>query len=315
MLTLKSNRLLIGAMCACLVFCLLLALNWIPELRGDFGWRWPYAMPDWARLLPLILTVAVYVIGAVCIRSTRLLLAWCFLGAVGIPLASLYLLGDPLYLLAPRTLSGQATGPHMAGVEIKDLAFTASHWPEIMPTYYQPRVHPMMSVHIALSPPGLPIFYYFLNRLFDHLPTLSDLLGMPLRYFQCQDYAIMAYSNAALAIAWFGILMPIWPCLAVFPLYRAAGGGNPGRLAAMWWPLVPSLAMFTPVWNTFYPFLALGAFLALRAGLCGLESPPPRRFKTFAYLVLSGAFLSFATFANVSIIPFIGFLGFYTLLI
>src|SRR5262245_30285888 len=108
MLIPKANRLLIGAMCACLLFCLILALNWVAELRGDFGWRWPYAVPDWARLVPLILTVIAYVIGVLRIQNTRLLLAWCFLGAIAIPLASLFLLGNPLYLLATRTLSGQA---------------------------------------------------------------------------------------------------------------------------------------------------------------------------------------------------------------
>src|SRR5258708_6016841 len=73
--------------------------------------------------------------------------------------------------------------------------------------------------------------------------------------------------------------------------------------------------MFAPVWNTLYPLLALGAFLALRAALCRLESTTPCQVKPFAYPVLSGIFLSFATFFNVSIIPFIGFLGFYTLII
>ncbi len=48
-------------------------------------------------------------------------LAWGFAGAVFLPLACLYTLGDPLYLLATRTLSGLATGPHLAETEIVDL--------------------------------------------------------------------------------------------------------------------------------------------------------------------------------------------------
>src|SRR5258708_16134079 len=152
----KSSRLLVAAMLACVAFCVILALDWLTGLRGDLGWRWPYEVPDLARLIPAIVTVTIYVIGVSRIRNTRLLLLWCFFGAIAIPVACLFLLGDPYYLLATRTLSGQTTGAHMAGVEIvqRGLAKTAQSWPAIMPTYYEPGYHPVMSVRVALGPPG-----------------------------------------------------------------------------------------------------------------------------------------------------------------
>src|SRR5258707_2285306 len=185
----KSSRLLTAAMLACVAFCVILALDWLPSLRGDFGWRWPYEVPDLARLLPAIVTVAIYVIGVSRVRNTRLLLLWCFLGAIAIPVTCLFLLGDPYYLLATRTLSGQTTGAHMAGAEIvqRGLQVTAQTWPTLMPSYYEPGQHAMMSVHIALSPPGLPFFYYALDRLFGAVPALAAPLGMPRRYLQCHN--------------------------------------------------------------------------------------------------------------------------------
>ncbi|MEP7288419.1 MAG: hypothetical protein ABI947_21930 [Chloroflexota bacterium] len=303
------NRWLIGAMAACLTFCAVLALDWIPGLRGDFGWRWPYAVPDWPRLLPAAITVMVYVFGVSRIRNMRLFVVWCMLGAIAIPIACLYLLGDPLHLLATRVLSGQATGVHMAGAEIVDLGQMARNWPQIMPTYYHPGNHPMMSVHVALSPPGLPMFYYTLDRLFAAIPPLANSLGLPLRYFQCQDYAMMNYSNAQFASAWFGILMPVWAALAVIPLYRAGG-----KLVASWWPLIPSLILFATTWNTFYPLLALGAFLFLRAGLLDIVDQS-RRKRGYLNIAAAGVVVSLASFLNISNLPLIAFLGLYGLIV
>jgi hypothetical protein len=303
--SLNLSRRLVIVMMACLVFCVILALDVLPSLRGDFGWRWPYAVPDWSRLWPAAVTVAIYILGAVRIRSLRGLLLWCFAGAIAISIACLYVLGDPLYLLATRTLSGLATGAHLAGTEISDALVTARNWSEIMPTYLQPGQHTMLSVHIALSPPGLPLFYYALDRVLAGVPALADPLGMALRPLQCQNYAIMAYSNAQLASAWVGILMPVWAGLTVFPLYRAGG-----RLAAIWWPLVPSLALFAPTWNTVYPLLGLVAYLLLNAGLQGSLTHHVRLREVLSVLA-AGIVVSAATFANISLVPLIAFFGLY----
>src|SRR5579859_2358319 len=258
----NSPRWLLLTMGLCLLWALLLALNWIPELRGAIEWQWPYAAPDVLRLLPLLFCVLVYVLVAPRLTNSRAIQLFAFAGAILIPVACLYVLGDPLYLLVTRTLSGQANGTHSAAAEITDLAATLRNWPQIMPTYLQAGVHPFESRHIALSPPGLPAFYYLLNQAMAALPALSDKLGMALRPLQCQNFAIMAYSNAQLASAWFGVLMPVWGGLAVFPLYRLGG-----KWAALWWPLVPALTMFTPDWNVLYPLLALVSYFLLDRAL------------------------------------------------
>src|SRR5512142_258086 len=102
----NASRRLVISMVACLIFCLNLTLDLIPGLRGDFGWRWPYAVPDWPRLLPAVVTSGLYLIGVWRIQRPPLLLLWCLAGAVILPLACLYLLDDPFYLLVTRTLSG-----------------------------------------------------------------------------------------------------------------------------------------------------------------------------------------------------------------
>jgi hypothetical protein len=288
---------------ACIAFCLVLALDLTPMLRGDFGWRWPYEAPDAARLLPLLVVVSAYVM--VGLRLRRGVVLWSFAGAVIVPLAALFLLGDPLFLLATRTFSGLATGAHMAGVSLADMGQALRDWPALMPTFMDPDQHIMASVHIALSPPGLPLLFHEVMRLLEAIPPLADAADMALRPLQCHNLAIMAYDNAQLGSAWIGILMPVWAAFAVLLLYRLGG-----RLAALWWPLVPSVALFTPNWNTAYPVLALVAFWLLDRALRHGAS----RRATALLAVASGAAVSLLTFLNISTVPLIGLIGLYALL-
>ena len=293
-------RLLMGV---CIVFCIVLALDLIPILRGDFGWRWPYDVPDVVRLIPLLVIVAVYVVVGLRIRRGAVL--WSFVGAVIVPLGALFLLGDPLFLLATRTFSGLATGAHMAGVSLADMGQALRDWPALMPTFMEPDQHIMASVHIALSPPGLPLLFHEARRLLETIPPLANAAGMALRPLQCHNFAIMAYDNAQLGSAWIGVLMPVWAAFAVLPLYRLGG-----RLAALWWPLVPSLALFTPNWNTAYPVLALVAFWLLDRALRQDASGRATALSAAA----SGALVSLLTFMNISTVPLIGLFGLYALL-
>jgi hypothetical protein len=287
----------------CIIFCVVLALDLIPMLRGDFGWRWPYEAPDASRLIPLLVTVAAYVV--VGLRLRRGVVPWSFMGAVIVPLAALFLLGDPLFLLATRTFSGLATGAHMAGVLLADMGQALRDWPALMPTFLEPDQYIMPSVHIALSPPGLPLLFHETMRLLEAIPPLADAAGMALRPLQCHNFAIMAYDNAQLGSAWLGILMPVWAAFAVLPLYRLGG-----RLAALWWPLVPSVALFVPNWNTAYPVLALVAFWCLDRSL-----REHARGRVVALSALaSGALVSLLTFLNISTVPLIGLFGLYALL-
>ena len=52
-----------------------------------------------------LIAVGVYLVGILRIRQSKLLIGWCFAGSIAIPIACLYTLGDPLFLLATRTLS------------------------------------------------------------------------------------------------------------------------------------------------------------------------------------------------------------------
>ncbi|KAB2862979.1 MAG: hypothetical protein F9K46_06390, partial [Anaerolineae bacterium] len=56
----KTNRVVWIIAAACLIWALILVLDVVPLLRGDYGWRWPFAEPDFIRLAPLIISLIVY---------------------------------------------------------------------------------------------------------------------------------------------------------------------------------------------------------------------------------------------------------------
>jgi hypothetical protein len=112
-----------------------------------------------------------------------------------------------------------------------------------------------------------------------------------------------------LASAWLGILTPIWASLTVFPLYwlgRQVYGEKTGRLGVLWWPLVPSLLMFTPYPSTSFPVLSVLAVALFVRGLIARQS---------GWFVASGFVLSIFTFMTFSSLPMIPLLGILTLLV
>lgn len=285
-----------------LLTALSLLFDWIPFLRGGFGWYWEYQPAPLVRILPLLVVTAAYLGGAwVFLRReyNRLLIVWALLGTIMISLSVIAVRDDDvLYTLFVRTASGIATGPHLAGAAVDWSDWL--NWPDVMRSFEE------VSIHVALAPPGLPLVYHALNSFLSAVPGFADGLQRALLPYQCANYSLLAYTPAEWASAWFGILMPLWSALAVWPLFsvtRRLADSQAARFAVTWWPLVPALVMFAPTWNTFYPLVALTAFWCL---LRGLE-------KGVFWLILSGLLAGLLTFANFSLVPLLGLFGFYGL--
>ena len=297
---------LLAGLCGLLALVLLFDL--IPFLRGGFGWQWPYELVALTHMLPLLIVAVIYVVGAgFLLQGTQRdvwLLIWSFLGIVTLSLAGLYLRShDAIYELFVRTASGVTTGQHLAGVEINWFDPNWVNWPVTV----QPFVG--RSGHIVLSGPALPLWYGLLNAVFEQLPTFANPLHQALVPYQCRNYDLLAYTPAQWASAWFGMLMPVWAALSVWPLYyvaRRLAGQAVAHLAVSWWPMVPALVLFTSTWNTVYPLTAAVAFWLLMRGDDEFVRP--------VWLVLAGLLTGLLTFANFSLLPLLGLLGFYTLL-
>ncbi|MBN1400921.1 MAG: hypothetical protein JXA74_08780 [Anaerolineae bacterium] len=294
---------------ASLGLVVVLLLDLWPWLRGGYGWRWPYDRPrlsDLKRLWPLGLTLALYGGGLRLLRSrcTDLYVAWCFLGAIAVPLACLAWSGCPLELLFTRTVSALTTGGFTLGARVVDPIEALRRWPEYMLSARD------FSSHMAISPPGWPLAYALLTRALERLPTLAERLALPLRTFQCHNIPLMRLSNPQIASAWLGIAAPLWAAAAALPLYalaRRLTDALTARWAVALWPLVPSLALFSGTLSTPYPLLSVTAAWLFGRGLTG-----PRR--RWLWLGLAGALSALSIAFSLSFVPLILLFGLWTLL-
>ncbi len=290
-----------------IIWALVLASNLIPSLRGDLGWRWPYAFPPEhpERLLLLVLALSLYVVGARYLFEKKALIGWSLAGSIMLSLVILFVAKDNLLNeLFARTASNATTGWHYAAADIEDrggLNAALRDWPGSMLHYSA------SASHVSTAPPGIPILYSLANRLLERLPGLADGLGRPLRASQCHNYGLMAYSNAQLASAWLGMLTPLWASLSVLPMFwlgKRLYSEQAACWSAIWWPLVPAFVMFTPVHSTIHPFLSL-VFIALLAE--GLHSERPQ------WIIAAGLLMSVLSFMTFAFLPVLFMAGVLTL--
>lgn len=278
------------------LWAVLLAWDIVPQLRGDYGWRWPYeVVNEPARLLPLALTLAIYLVGVWRLWShrARWLLLWSFGATLALTLAVLFVRSDPFFELYSVTLSGETGGWHYAAARITDLPAALRDWPSVM------KRSTAFSSHMGISPPGMVVGYYAAAQLLENIPGLGQLLGEPLRAAQCHNYRVLDYSSAQFASAWLGILIPVWGALTVVPLYalgRRLFDRQTAQWSVVWWPLLPGLLMFAPLPNMFYPFPTVISVLCL---IVGLQRGQLR------WVLLAGALTSFLTFLTFTFMPLI----------
>ena len=293
-----------------LIFLALLASDLYPGLRGGSGWRWPYLLPDnWTGALLLGILLIVYLVGVFLLRRwqvrTWAVLAWVFISAAVLGVAVVGVHGDAGFLLFTRTVSPVQTGASALAVRVmaeEGAQSTLERWPDVMRESQDTNL-----IHFTTSPPGQPLLHDVLARIFDPLPV-SRPLSAAVRLYQCADYQVMRYTRGELVSAIFGMLMPLWAALAVFPLYSAARMLGIAALdVVVWWPLMPTVLLFAPTWNTLYPFLAILAFAFLLTGL-------RRRGIGFALgCVAAGGVMSITTFLNFAVLPLLLLFGLFTL--
>ncbi|MFZ4815550.1 MAG: hypothetical protein ACOYL5_13515 [Phototrophicaceae bacterium] len=295
-----------------LALAVALAFDLNPYLRGGFGWRWGYVLPPVLPTVTLIAVVTVYVAGAwQVLRRTRhplWALLWALVGSIAIPLCVVWQWrGDVLTALFNATVSLIATGPHHAAYALDINADLLRHWATLADGFTPKGEYHYISRHVVISPPGLPLLYEGLNTLLGFFPQVAERLQIALIAYQCRNYALLLYSPAELASAAFGMGMPLYAALTVFPLYGLARRLNlPAREAVLWWALVPALASFVGSWNTVYPLIGTWALWLF---VTGLDRADGRWQWLWAGIVFGGLlFLNFAP------IPLGLMFGFYTLL-
>jgi hypothetical protein len=187
----------------------------------------------------------------------------------------------------------------MAAAGIIDLARTLRDWPQFMVA------STAFSTHMGISPPGMVLVYYAASSAMGRVPPLATALQEPVRGLLCQY--ISGYSSGDYASAWLGILMPVWGALTIVPLYglgRQVFGETAARWSILWWALVPSFLMFTPLPNVLYPLPSLIVIAMLWRGL---------RKDQVGWVLAAGVLMSVLTFITFTFLPLLLLAGLLTL--
>lgn len=303
------KRVIVVTLVLILVGALVFAIDAIPFLRGGYGWQWPYVPVALIRLLPLVIAVGVSLgVSALLLRAR---LRWQMLWSlVSVPVLTIAALAarqdDPGQALILRTLSPLTTGVHAAAAAIDwdDPAWW--EWSDVM-VDFEGRI-----AHVNLAPPALPLVYAGAVAVLERLPTVTETLAAPILTAQCHNYALLDYTPAEWAAAWPGVLMPLWAGLGVIPLValaRRLSGGHDraARIAALLYPLVPSLLIFTPTWNTIYPLFSLTALWLLDHGLNRVGR------SRYAWIFMAGIVTGLCVFVNFAFVPLGLLFGVYAL--
>lgn len=285
-----------------LAWAAIFALDWAPILRGEGDWAWHLRpLVDQFRIWPVVLSVGLYIPLALWLRGrsgAAGLVAWSVIGGIGLTLAAVHARGDILYRLYSITVSGRSAGWHMAAAHISDLDTTLRAWAKFMTDSLA------YSPHIDHTPPGIVIIYYAASHILDGLPSLATVMAEPVRWMLCQY--LVGYTAGQYASAWLGMLMPLWAGLTSVPLYmlgRRVYGEQSGRWAALWWPLIPGILLFSPLPNTVY---ALPCVIAVALLWKGLTSD---RMIWVAAAGLLASGLTFLTFTYAPLVLFSGLLA------
>lgn len=297
----------ITAISACvLVIAAILAFDLTPWIRGGYGWRWPH-IPANGTLL--VLTVGFYVWASFWLmqREPRPKRRWML--AYGVVMSAVLTLavtlvrdGDLIYPLFARTASELTTAPHWAAARVDWAGGEWREWTSVMER---------IGGHIGTSPPGLVMFYGFLNDLLGTVPGIAETLRDPLLPLQCHNYNLLDYSAAQWASAWFGVLMPLWAGLTVIPIAGILNRVHPETdptPALLWWPVVPGIAAFAGSWSTFYALVSAVAFYLL---LVAFDQPQNNRRLVWGFM--AGAAAGVATFLHFVFLPIFGLVGAYAL--
>lgn len=289
------------------------ALAWdvYPGLRGGGGWQWTYELPPtWDGVWMLAIVLTIYILSIGIFRRIKagvlVTLTWTILFTTIIGVAVVGVRGDAGFLLFTRTVSPVQTGASTIAVDFMarwGVASVLQNWTTIMREALSANI-----IHFTTSPPGQPLIHSAVANLTEALTELS----MSLRPYQCSNHTIMRYTAGEInAVGIIGMLMPFWTALGAIPFFGVTKMLLDDVKIALrllqWYPLLPTMLLFLPTWNSLYPALCLLAYWGL------LHAVKSDGWRSRWWAIGAGLVMSFTTFLNFAVLPMILFFGWFTL--
>jgi hypothetical protein len=294
-----------------IIFLGALAWDVVPALRGGGGWQWAYELPlVWDGVWILAMLLAGYLLSVGIFRRMKAgvmpTIAWTIITTVILGVGVVGVRGDAGFLLFTRTVSPVQTGASTIAVNYMardGVPHTLQNWTTVMR-----EALPANIIHFTTSPPAQALVHVAVAELTDSLTSLS----MALRPYQCSNQTIMRYTTGEInAVGIVGMLMPLWMALGAIPFYGVAKLLlNDQKIALrllQWYPLIPTMLLFLPTWNSIYPPLCLVTFWGL------LHAVKAEKWRMALWAIFAGLVMSFTTFLNFAVLPMLLFFGLFTL--
>lgn len=304
---------LVGVIAITLAWSFLLIGDTVPTLRGPAGLRWPYqpaASPRRAVILGIVflvyVVVALWLLRSISRRNSQqgrlwvcAIIGWALVGTPLIQCAIIYLRPpNVLRELFDRTASLHSGGYFSAVVGVEDINAYLRRFPTLMPDF---------PIHPKRHPPGIPLVFWLTRQAFSMVPGSSHQAAAILRRLQCDNLWLQYLSDPQVASAWISVVLPGLAGLVVLPLYRLGRhmmDKQVALIAALVYPLIPSVGLFATMWDQFIPlFTTLGSLGLIK----GLDQ------RRLVLLVGAGVAMSMGTFLSLGTVTGLAVLGLYAL--
>ncbi len=170
------------------------------------------------------------------------------------------------YNLILTIISPLATSYFNVAVEIRDIGYWLSNFHTFIFVEYAP-------LHARVHPPGNILFFWWINHIFNSLPTLTNsLLDIvknttldPLPVFSIIVNTFRhSFSNAEKAAALFlSLFLPFLKCIAIIPMYylgKLIYDRKISLIAVCFYAAIPALNLFTPGMDQTYTLVSVLSF-------------------------------------------------------
>lgn len=292
-----------------LLFLIAFAFDISPYLRGPAewppDWRWPYLFINTVDKiwLPLIIIALILVIFYFVDKRKKIPLSVLF-GLVILTflfqLSILYFSRSGVGVLIHRIINPDLNGYFTEATKIKDLFSFMSNYRENVLNF---------SMHATGHPPGSILFFWLIEKILTFFPFINKLIaGVIPKHTDVQliwNNLILIQKSTAVFSAF---LIPFIGSLNILPLYFLAKHLYDVKTAVRSVFLaifLPTLTLFTPLNDVFFPMFFLWSFLFFIRGI---------KEKNTILLLISGLIFSLGLFFSLSLLPLLLIFIFFALL-
>lgn len=182
--------------------------------------------------------------------------------------------------------------------------------------HYEQRMAQGDVLHVGTHPPGLFLFHEALIDLCERSPRFTDLLLQTCPQSVEEAFRLIdadlrpptgPLRNPDRAALWLAVLLTQFVAAAtVIPLYlllRRAFSRQTSWMTAVFWPLVPAVAVFLPKSDALYPFLATAFLVTWLEGWTRRSAKRQTEFLACLLCVLAGLLFWLGMLFSLALLP------------